>query len=114
MLEPQIIKKIKARARELLLGNLQVFEEWIIPYSNFLSYVPPEAGGFVYVRYNMQINSSDLIHNLRENESVFIVPGDSFGMDGYFRVGLGSKAKTFKRGLNLISKGFSRIFPKTF
>ncbi|MCS5543465.1 MAG: aminotransferase class I/II-fold pyridoxal phosphate-dependent enzyme [SAR86 cluster bacterium] len=114
VLEPQIIKKIKARARELLLGNLKVFKEWIIPYSNFLSYVPPEAGGFVYVRYNMQINSSDLIHNLRENESVFIVPGDSFGMDGYFRVGLGSKAETFKRGLNLISKGFSRIFPESF
>ena len=62
----------------------------------------------------MKINSTELIHDLRTNEGVFIVPGDSFGLDNFFRIGLGSKPKEFKEGLRLLSKGLSRIFPDTF
>ena len=105
------IQKIKKRAKKLLNENLEYFEKWIIPYSNNLSFTRPQAGGFIYVKYNLDINSTDLIHNLRKNEGVFLVPGDSFGMDGYFRVGLGSEPETFIKGLDLISTGLNRIFP---
>ena len=114
VLESETITKLRFRARALLLENLEVFNNWIAPYSNILSCIPPQAGGFIYVRYNMSINSTDLVHNLRKNEGVFIVPGDSFGMDGYFRIGLGSDAEKFKIGLNLISKGLARMFPESF
>ena len=105
------IQKIKKRAKKLLNEKLEYFEKWIIPYSNNLSFTRPQAGGFIYVKYNLDINSTDLIHNLRKNEGVFVVPGDSFGMDGYFRVGLGSEPETFIKGLDLISTGLNRIFP---
>jgi len=111
VLEPMTIQKIKKRAKKLLNENLEYFEKWIIPYSNNLSFTRPQAGGFIYVKYNLDINSTDLIHNLRKNEGVFVVPGDSFGMDGYFRVGLGSEPETFIKGLDLISAGLNRIFP---
>ena len=111
VLEPMTIQKIKKRAKKLLNENLEYFENWIIPYSNNLSFTRPQAGGFIYVKYNLDINSTDLIHNLRKNEGVFVVPGDSFGMDGYFRVGLGSEPETFIKGLDLISTGLNRIFP---
>ena len=111
VLEPMTIQKIKKRAKKLLNENLEYFEKWIIPYSNNLSFTRPQAGGFIYVKYNLDINSTDLIHNLRKNEGVFVVPGDSFGMDGYFRVGLGSEPETFIKGLDLISTGLNRIFP---
>ena len=111
VLEPMTIQKIKKRAKKLLNENLEYFEKWIIPYSNNLSFTRPQAGGFIYVKYNLDINSTDLIHNLRKNEGVFVVPGDSFGMDGYFRVGLGSEPETFIKGLDLISTGLYRIFP---
>ena len=111
VLEPMTMQKIKKRAKKLLNENLEYFEKWIIPYSNNLSFTRPQAGGFIYVKYNLDINSTDLIHNLRKNEGVFVVPGDSFGMDGYFRVGLGSEPKTFIKGLDLISTGLNRIFP---
>ena len=114
VLEPETIKRIRERASKFLLENLEIFKEWILPFSNFLFYIPPQAGGFVYVRYNMPMNSTELIHNLRKQENVFIVPGDSFGMDGYFRIGLGSNTVTFKKGLNLISEGLKRIFPEYF
>ena len=114
VLEPETILKLRKRNKKILNSNLSTFSKWVLPYSNHLSFVDPEAGGFVFVEYDMKINSTELIHDLRTNEGVFIVPGDSFGIDNFFRIGLGSKPKDFKEGLRLLSKGLSRIFPDTF
>ncbi|SVA36944.1 uncharacterized protein METZ01_LOCUS89798 [marine metagenome] len=114
VLEPETISRLRSRTSELLNGNLKTFSDWILPYSNHLSFLKPEAGGFAFVEYDMDVNSTDLIHDLRTHEGVFIVPGDSFGMENFFRVGLGSEPKEFKKGLDLLSKGLTRIFPHTF
>ena len=114
VLEPETISRLRSRTSELLNGNLKTFSDWILPYSNHLSFLKPEAGGFAFVEYDMDMNSTDLIHDLRTNEGVFIVPGDSFGMENFFRVGLGSEPKEFKKGLELLSKGLIRIFPHIF
>ena len=114
VLEPETISRLRSRTSELLNGNLKTFSDWILPYSNHLSFLKPEAGGFAFVEYDMDMNSSDLIHDLRTNEGVFIVPGDSFGMENFFRVGLGSEPEEFKKGLDLLSKGLTRIFPHIF
>ena len=114
VLEPETISKLRLRTKALLNKNLETFSKWILPYSNHLSFLKPEAGGFAFVKYDMDINSTDLVHDLRKNEGVFIVPGDNFGMDGYFRVGLGHESIGFNKGLNLLSKGLTRIFPNNF
>ena len=114
VLEPETISRLRSRTSELLNGNLKTFSDWILPYSNHLSFLKPEAGGFAFVEYDMDMNSTDLIHDLRTNEGVFIVPGDSFGMENFFRVGLGSEPEEFKKGLDLLSKGLTRIFPHIF
>ena len=114
VLEPETISKLRLRTKELLNKNLETFSKWILPYSNHLSFLKPEAGGFAFVKYDMDINSTDLVHDLRKNEGVFIVPGDNFGMDGYFRVGLGHESIGFNKGLNLLSKGLARKFPNNF
>ena len=114
VLEPETISRLRSRTSELLNGNLNTFSDWILPYSNHLSFLNPEAGGFAFVEYDMDMNSTDLIHDLRTNEGVFIVPGDSFGMENFFRVGLGSEPEEFKKGLDLLSKGLTRIFPHIF
>ena len=51
---------------------------------------PPEAGAIVFVRYRHPINSTDLVERLRDEQSVLVVPGDHFDMDGYLRIGFGS------------------------
>ena len=114
VLEPETILKLRSRTKDLLNKNLETFCDWILPYSNHLSFFNPEAGGFVFVEYDMDINSTDLIHDLRTKEGVFIVPGDSFGMDKYFRIGLGHEPIGFKKGLELLSKGLTRIFTHIF
>ena len=114
VLETETIARLRKRTKDLLNRNLISFTKWVLPYSNHLSFIKPEAGGFAFVEYDMDINSSDLIHDLRTNEGVFIVPGDSFGMDKFFRIGLGSREKEFIKGLELLSQGLSRIFPDIF
>ena len=114
VLEPETISKLRSRTKVLLSKNLETLSDWILPYSNHLSFLKPEAGGFAFVEYDMDINSTDLVHNLRKNEGVFIVPGDSFGMDRYLRIGLGHESKGFSKGLELLSEGLNRVFPNNF
>jgi len=114
VLEPETISKLRSRTKELLNKNLETFSKWVLPFSNHLSFLKPEAGGFAFVEYDMDINSTDLVHDLRKNEGVFIVPGDSFGMDRYFRIGLGHESTGFSKGLDLLSKGLTRVFPNSF
>ena len=114
VLETETIARLRKRTKDLLNRNLISFKKWVLPYSNHLSFIKPEAGGFAFVEYDMDINSSDLIHDLRTNEGVFSVPGDSFGMDKFFRIGLGSREEEFIKGLELLSQGLSRIFPDIF
>ena len=114
VLEPETISKLRSRTKELLNKNLETFSKWVLPFSNHLSFLKPEAGGFAFVEYDMDINSTDLVHDLRKNEGVFIVPGDSFGMDRYFRIGLGHESTGFSKGLDLLSKGLTRVFPNNF
>ena len=114
VLEPETIAKLRSRTKVLLNKNLETFSKWILPYSNHLSFLKPEAGGFAFVEYDMDINSTDLVHDLRKNEGVFIVPGDSFGIDKYFRIGLGHESIGFSKGLDLLSEGLTRVFPEKF
>ena len=114
VLEPETITKLRSRTKVLLNKNLETFSKWILPYSNHLSFLKPEAGGFAFVEYDMDINSTDLVHDLRKNEGVFIVPGDSFGIDKYFRIGLGHESIGFSKGLDLLSEGLTRVFPEKF
>jgi len=44
----------------------------------------------VFVRYGYAINSIALTDRLRDEQSVLLVPGDHFNMDGYLRIGFGS------------------------
>ena len=114
VLEPETIAKLRSRTKELLNKNLETFSKWILPYSNHLSFLKPEAGGFAFVEYDMDTNSTELVHDLRKNEGVFIVPGDSFGIDKYFRIGLGHESIGFSKGLDLLSEGLTRVFPEKF
>ena len=64
------------------------------------SWIKPEAGAIVYVRYDHPINSTTLVNRLREEKSVLIVPGDHFGMDGYLRLGFGEPPEYNRAGLD--------------
>jgi hypothetical protein len=99
-LEPARRAQILARTRRILNENYAVIAGWLAAHGALFSHAPPDAGAIVYVRYHHPINSTDLVTRLREQQSVLIVPGDHFGMDGYLRIGFGDQPAYLEEGLN--------------
>jgi aspartate/methionine/tyrosine aminotransferase len=58
----------------------------------------------VFVRYHHAINSTALSERLRTEQSVLIVPGDHFEMDGYLRIGFGMDPAHLTPALALVGE----------
>ena len=56
-----------------------------------------------FIRYDLPVNSTELAHEFRQELSVLILPGDVYGLDGYFRVGIGAPSDHLEKGLERIS-----------
>jgi len=97
-LTPQRRAQLFERTRGILRANLPMIEEWLRTSGGF-SWIRPEAGAIVYVRYDHPINSTELVTRLRKEKSVLVVPGDHFGMDGYLRLGFGEPQEYNRAGL---------------
>jgi aspartate/methionine/tyrosine aminotransferase len=98
-LDPARRPAILARTRRIVRENLPLVEGWLRAHDPMFSWIPPQAGAIVYVRYNYAINSTELATRLRTEKSVLIVPGDHFGMDGYLRLGFGERPEYLRDGL---------------
>ena len=109
-LSPDVRPKILERNRSMLRGNLQVMIDWLDDFGGLFHLVPPKAGGMAFVRYDLDINSTELSDWLRATESVFILAGDCFGMDRYFRVGIGAEQEILVTGLSRIRQALGRRF----
>jgi aspartate/methionine/tyrosine aminotransferase len=98
-LAPERRAWILARTRRIVRDNLPLIEDWLHQHDPMFSWIRPQAGAIVYVRYNYQINSTELVTRLRNEKSVLVVPGDHFGMDGYLRLGFGERPEYLRQGL---------------
>ena len=94
--------QILARTRGIVAANYPVVRKWIEERAPGLSHVKPEAGAIVFVRYRHAINSTTLVERLRDEQSVLLVPGDHFDMDGYLRIGFGHHPAHVSSALDLV------------
>lgn len=90
------------RTRTIIRANLPVIEHWLSEHAPAFSWIRPEAGAIVYVRYHYPINSTELATRARNEKSVLLVPGDHFGMDGFLRLGFGERPDYLKQGLERV------------
>jgi hypothetical protein len=103
-LEPQKRLEILGRNRAVLGINLHIISNFVAKHADLFSFVSPEAGGMVFIKYSFPMNSTELSDQFREEKSVFIVAGDCFGMDGYIRIGIGAPAEYLEKGLELFEE----------
>lgn len=101
--------RILARTRGILRANLPIIIEWLADRRDTFSFVPPEAGAIIYVRYRTPVNSLELVTQLRRSKSVLVVPGDHFGMDRYLRIGFGPETAYLKQGLARVHELLSNL-----
>ncbi len=101
---------ILGRNRRMLRENLDVTLQWLDQFGGLFKFVPPKAGGFAFMSYGMDINSTELADWLRKERSVFILAGDCFGMDGYIRIGIGAEKEYLASALDRVRDALKEKF----
>ncbi len=111
-LQPENRMSILGRNRTMLRENLNAVKEWLAQYGDLFEYHDPSGGGMLFIKYNMDINSTELTDWLRKEKSVFILAGDCFGMDKHFRIGIGAEKEYILKGLDRIKEALEERFPE--
>lgn len=88
-LSPKVRPKLLQRTRRYIREGYPLLHEWMAEHTGTFSLTPPDAGAITFIRYHLDINSTELTDRLRKEKSVLIVPGDHFGMDHFVRVSFG-------------------------
>ncbi len=109
VLEPERRQKILKRTRDILNGNLPALENWLNSFNGLFSYLPPQAGAILFARYNLQVNSTELVEKLLKEKSVLLVPGDHFELDQHLRFGYGSSRDYLEKALSRVAEVISAL-----
>lgn len=96
-------EEILRRNRGILIENVGFLMNWMETREDLLSFHPPQAGAMAFIRYAMDINSTEFCERLRKEKSVLVVAGDCYGMDRFIRIGLGSERAEFEEGMNRVA-----------
>ena len=64
----------------------------------------PRAGATAFVNYNLKIKSEYFCRELIKKYNTLLVPGSVYGLENYFRIGLGAKPEIFQIGLKNLEK----------
>jgi aspartate/methionine/tyrosine aminotransferase len=101
-LSPRVRPRLLRRTRDYIRKGYPILDAWLESHEGTFDVVPPEAAAIAYVRYNLDVNSTELVERLLREKSVFIVPGDHFGMDRYLRISFGLPEDYLTAGLDRI------------
>jgi len=99
IMEPKRREALLARTRKIIRTNLPPVENWFLQRGDIFIYTRPQAGAIIYCEYKLPINSTELIHRLRTEQSVLLVPGDQLGLDRGIRTGYGYDLEKTLEGL---------------
>ena len=101
-LSPEVRPRILERSRGFIRRGYPVLETWMNEHPGTFELTPPDAAAIAFMRYHLDINSSELAERLRAEQSVLVVPGDHFGMDRFLRVSFGLPEETLTAALDRI------------
>jgi aspartate/methionine/tyrosine aminotransferase len=110
-LAPARRAQILARTQGIVRSNYPIVRRWVEKRAPLLSMIAPEAGAIAFVRYEYPVNSTKLIERLRDEQSVLVVPGDHFDMDGYLRIGFGGEPSHVSGALDRVGEMLDTLAP---
>jgi aspartate/methionine/tyrosine aminotransferase len=103
-LSPEVYPRVLARTRDYVRTGYAHFDRWAKSHGDLFTWVPPQAAPIAFARYDADVNSTEIGMRLIHEQSVQIVPGDHFGMDGYLRFSFGLPEDYLREGLDRISQ----------
>jgi aspartate/methionine/tyrosine aminotransferase len=88
-LSPQVRPRILQRTRDFIRKGYPQLEAWMNRHPDTFALRPPDAAAIAFIRYHLEVNSTQFTERLRKEKSVLIVPGDHFGLDHFVRISFG-------------------------
>ena len=101
-LSPEVRPRLIQRTRDYIRRGYPILDAWMEEHEGTFSVVPPQAAAIAFVRYHLDVNSTELVNRLMQEKSVLIVPGDHFGLDHHLRVSYGLPPDYLRAGLDRI------------
>lgn len=83
--------RLMQRSRNYVRQGFEVLQAWMDSKDGLFSYTPPEASAVSFIRYHLDVNSTELMETLCREAGVFLGAGDSFGMDHHLRIAFGQE-----------------------
>jgi aspartate/methionine/tyrosine aminotransferase len=85
-LRPDVRPQLISRTRRLIRDGFATLQEMLAVRPGVFSVVAPMASALSFVRYDLPLGSTELVHRLRAEKSTLVVPGDCFGVDHHLRI----------------------------
>ena len=101
-LSPAVRPRLIDRTRHYIRNGFPILERWMQQQDGLFSYTPPQASAVSFVRYHLEINSTELMETLCREAGVFVGAGDSFGVDRHLRIAFGQEE-------TVLTEAFARI-----
>jgi aspartate/methionine/tyrosine aminotransferase len=101
-LSPEVRPRLIQRSRDYIRRGYPILDAWMEEHEGTFTVVPPQAAAIAFVRYHLDVNSTDLVNRLMREKSVLIVPGDHFGLDHHLRISFGLPPDYLRAGLDRI------------
>ncbi|MBN2225049.1 MAG: aminotransferase class I/II-fold pyridoxal phosphate-dependent enzyme [Deltaproteobacteria bacterium] len=103
-------EKILARNMGIAAENITLFDRVVKDSGGKLSWVRPRGGYTGFVTLSVPgMTGRDLALGLIKQRDVLILPGDVFGDEGKFRIGVGTRRDEFVRGVEALANFVSRL-----
>lgn len=112
-LSKEVRSRLIKRTRNYIQTGFPVLQNWMDSHEGIFNLTAPQASAIAFIRYNLDINSSELTDRLRQEKSVLIVPGDHFGMDNFVRISFGLPEDYLNSALDRIHELVLEIKGKT-
>jgi hypothetical protein len=103
-LSPTVRPRIIERTRRYVREGFANFAAWMDRHGELFDFVPPEAAAIAFVRYQADVNSTELVDRLIREKSTFVVPGDAFGIDRHLRIAYGQDADYVNTALQRLTE----------
>jgi aspartate/methionine/tyrosine aminotransferase len=108
-LSPAVRPRLLKRTRDYIRNGFPVLEAWMDAQDGLFTYTPPQASAVAFIRYHLDINSTELMERLCRDASVFVGAGDSFGMDHHLRIAFGQERKVLEEAFSRIEKTLASV-----
>lgn len=89
---------------EMARRNRELVASWIEEHADQVEWARPRGGVCGFVRFRHLADSEPLCHRLARERRVLLVPGNSFAMPQFARLGFGGLTSELKQGLHALAE----------